>query len=290
MHLSEKMSNLIKCLVFMNFLKIITVEETDFDIVWGETMTELEGKNNACRHRECTLGDFVADAIVDTVIKGMWSINTTEMLKWSAIPIVLVHAGMFHDSIPPGEITQSVLLRALPRRHQFIMLKITGQTLTQALFHAIEQGPAGQWRASEFLQVNGLRIVYDLTRLGVRRLNSIMVRCTDCTYPVYVPVRIDALYNVICPRIIADGGLGYDMLREDSLSRLLLIGSDLDIVIEYLKKFRPAYAINQLRIVFNPIPRTAKELSTINLRGDSTKTYPYCIITTILSMITIMIF
>lgn len=64
----------------------------------------------------------------------------------------------------------------------------------------------------------GIHVVYDVSRTPRNRVVSIEVLCTACRVPTYVPLEMDKTYTVILPSFLYQGGDGYNMLKEKSLS------------------------------------------------------------------------
>lgn len=65
-----------------------------------------------------------------------------------------------------------------------------------------------------FLQVAGLKVTYDFKQPINKRVVSLKVRCSNCTYPRYEPFNPQAIYRIVAPNFLQDGGDGYYMLRD----------------------------------------------------------------------------
>lgn len=63
----------------------------------------------------------------------------------------------------------------------------------------------------------GIHVVYDLSRKPGDRVVKLDVLCTRCRVPTYEPLRTDEVYKVILPSFLANGGDGYQMLKEELL-------------------------------------------------------------------------
>lgn len=63
----------------------------------------------------------------------------------------------------------------------------------------------------------GIHVVYDLSRAPGSRVVSLEVLCTACRVPAYVPLQMDAIYNVTLPSYMLFGGDGYSMLKDKNL-------------------------------------------------------------------------
>lgn len=60
-------------------------------------------------------------------------------------------------------------------------------------------------------------MVYDLSRKPGDRVVKLDVLCTQCRVPSYEPLRTDEVYKVVLPSFLANGGDGYQMLKEELL-------------------------------------------------------------------------
>lgn len=63
----------------------------------------------------------------------------------------------------------------------------------------------------------GIHVVYDLSRTPGNRVVSLDVLCTQCRVPRYEPLRDDDNYKVVLPNFLANGGDGFQMLRDEVL-------------------------------------------------------------------------
>lgn len=91
----------------------------------------------------------------------------------------------------------------------------------------------------KFLQMSGLRVVYNLTKPNEQRVKSVLIRCADCLVPEYKPLNETKIYKVIMPKYIADGGDGYSMLNSIDITRIQSEVLDYQIISEYLS-LRPS--------------------------------------------------
>jgi len=60
-------------------------------------------------------------------------------------------------------------------------------------------------------------VEYSVSRPVGQRVASLSVLCTRCRVPKYEPVDPDREYRVVVTSYIAEGGDGYDMLRDENL-------------------------------------------------------------------------
>ena len=62
-------------------------------------------------------------------------------------------------------------------------------------------------------------VTYDLSREPNNRVVEVLIRCTECNIPEYLPLEEWKLYKIVMPSFIADGGDGYDVIAEHGKNR-----------------------------------------------------------------------
>lgn len=60
-------------------------------------------------------------------------------------------------------------------------------------------------------------MVYDLSRKPGDRVVTLDVLCTQCRVPSYEPLKMDEVYKVILSNFLANGGDGYQMIKDEML-------------------------------------------------------------------------
>lgn len=66
-------------------------------------------------------------------------------------------------------------------------------------------------RRGEFLQMSGVRVVYNLTQPSFARVHSVELLCADCDVPMYKPLDVFKQYKVVVGEFMSNGGHGYTM-------------------------------------------------------------------------------
>ncbi|MGH7718376.1 MAG: bifunctional metallophosphatase/5'-nucleotidase, partial [Gemmatimonadaceae bacterium] len=123
--------------------------------VVGDAPAALEGRDEACRSRECSLGDLVTDAL----------------RLGTGADVALINAGNMRldDVIGPGAITtyhlESIFLFADESRN--ITFPLTGARLREVLEHGVSERSVGR---GAFLQVSGVAFRYDPSRPSGSRI------------------------------------------------------------------------------------------------------------------------
>lgn len=238
----------------------------------GHTKVFLDGD---CRKKECNLGNFIADSLVD-----YHAIQYTENEFWTDAAIGFFQAGGIRTSIElnlDGSITMADVHTLLPFENTVVLIEVTGQELMEALEHSVwrvgqEGGPAG-----EFMQYSGIEVTYDYSKPSGERVVSALALCAQCSVPILEPIVLTNKYRILTVSFIGSGGDGYSML-ENKLVRNLGV-TELDVFIEFLKKRSPIYPSVEWRITIlndeqttdqpdpsspNPTPSTILPETTTN--------------------------
>lgn len=115
-------------------------------------------------------------------------------------------------------------------------------------YDVTERDPSGR-----FLQMSGLRVVYDLNKPELERVAKVDVLCADCRIPHFKPLNQTLNYRLIVPKYIADGGDGYSVLTLDHIKKINTEDIDHQILLDYIKHKSPiAQALdNRIVIKFN---------------------------------------
>lgn len=89
---------------------------------------------------------------------------------------------------------------------------MTGRALQEALEHAVYRYSDAIGRG-EFLQMSGIRVVYDLTKETCQRVVSVSILCTSCSTPTYTDLDPNQKYGVIITSFLYEGGDGFTMFQ-----------------------------------------------------------------------------
>lgn len=91
--------------------------------------------------------------------------------------------------------------------------------MSYLLYHRYD--PKGYRLAGKFLQVSGIKVIYDISRPNGSRVKSLKVLCKACREPSYVPLNLTQIYKVAVPTYIATGGDGFVILRDKAIAHHL---------------------------------------------------------------------
>lgn len=179
--------------------------------VIGSTKVVLE--QSQCRAAECNIGNMIADAFVNARVLSYIG------HYWTDASIAFVQGGGIRSSIPAGNITQFNLDEVLPFNDMIILVQMTGSILKQALEHSVARYTGDR---GEFLQLSGVKVVYDLTQSVGERVQSIQVRCAECDIPQFQDLDLKKTYGVLLAKFLYNGGDGFNMFKVRIWFRTLL--------------------------------------------------------------------
>ncbi|XP_018118910.1 snake venom 5'-nucleotidase isoform X2 [Xenopus laevis] len=211
----------------------------------GKTLVYLNGSALECRNRECNMGNLICDAMIDN------NIRHPDELRWNHVSLCILNGGGIRASIDErisnGTITTEDLISVLPFEGTYDLIEIKGSTLKAAFEHSVHRYGSG---TGEFLQVGGIKVVFDIDKSPGQRVVKLEVVCTECRVPIYVPVEMDKIYKVVLPSYTAAGGDGFSMLKDESLKHDSG-DSDLSVVSNYISRMSRVYPAVEGRVTFS---------------------------------------
>jgi 5'-nucleotidase len=174
----------------------------------------IEGNRDVCRAMECSMGNLVADAMLERV-------------KDQGIDIAIANSGGLRASIDAGDVTMGEVLTVLPFQNTLSTFQISGETLMAALENGVSQVADGSGR---FPQVSGMTFAVDLTKEPGSRISNVMIGGE--------PVDMAKVYGAVSNNFVRNGGDGYSMFRD--AMNAYDFGPDLaDVTAEYLAENAP---------------------------------------------------
>jgi 5'-nucleotidase len=199
--------------------------------VVAETAEAIEGSREVCRVMECSMGNLVADAMLDRV-------------KDQGVQIAIQNGGGLRASIDAGEVTMGEVLTVLPFQNTLSTFQVPGQSVIDALENGLSQVEEG---AGRFPQVAGLKFTWDPAAAPGSRVVEVMVQAGDA----WAPIDTSATYTLVSNNYVRTGGDGYDIF--ESAENAYDFGPDLaDVTAEYLAKKGPY------------VPYTDGRIATVN--------------------------
>lgn len=173
----------------------------------GYAKVHLDG--DSCRQTECNLGNMISDALIYT------RVNQYHGEHWTDAAVCFVQGGGIRASKPFGKITKFDLKTILPFNNSMLLMNITGAGILEALEHSVQQYTGDR---GEFLQISGLRVVYDMKKEPNHRVRSVEILCADCELPQYSKLDRNKEYGVIISHFLYNGGDGFSMFKVKAFS------------------------------------------------------------------------
>lgn len=166
------------------------------------------------RKRESNFANFVGDSLVEYT-----ALRYTRTEGWTDTPIAMVNAGSVRKDVRTSKknynITRKMLNEALPFRQRIVAVTLPGAALIETLENAVRA--AGLTRGGEFLQVSGLRVLFDFAQLPGERVKQVRVYCDFCSYPRFQYVNPNKHYNILVNTYLATGGDGHVTFKRDGM-------------------------------------------------------------------------
>lgn len=158
----------------------------------GRAPGPFEADVRLCRVEECLSGDITADALKAR----------------TGARVALVNGGSIRRSLSSGVVSAGDVLTMLPFANSLMIGTVSGKTLLAAL----EYGLSGiEDTRGRFLQVAGLRYVFDAARPKGKRLVSAEVLNEDGRWE---SIKTERSYRVATLDYLARGGDGYVMFKD----------------------------------------------------------------------------
>lgn len=180
----------------------------------------IDGNRDTCRVQECSMGNLVADAMLDRVAD-------------QGVQIAFANSGGLRAGIDAGEVTMGEVLTVLPFQNTLSTFEISGAGVIAALENGVSQV---EEVAGRFPQVAGLSFVWDPAGVANEsRVSEVMVASEDG----WAPIDPEATYLAVTNNYVRNGGDGYKMFMGED-KNAYDFGPDLaDVTAEYLAANQP---------------------------------------------------
>ena len=185
----------------------------------GSTESAVDGSREVCRAKECTMGNLVADALLDRV-------------KDQGVTIAFQNGGGLRASIDAGTVTMGEVLTVLPFQNSIATFQLKGSDVVAALENGVGQIEEG---AGRFSQVAGLKYTFDRSKPPGSRVVSVEVKEGDA----FVPLDPAKTYSAVANNYTRSGGDGYKVFATNAINPYDFGPSLEDSVATYIGKNSP---------------------------------------------------
>ncbi|MGV1834493.1 5'-nucleotidase C-terminal domain-containing protein [Rhizobium rhizogenes] len=219
------------------------IEELRHKVI-GTSEGPIEAAREVCRVQECSMGNLVADAILDRT-------------KGQGISIAIQNGGGLRASIGAGDVSMGGVLTVLPFQNTVATFQLTGAEVKTALENGLSQIDEG---AGRFPQVSGLKYTFDKSKPPGSRLVSVTVQ----EGTEFVPLDPDKTYGVVSNNYMRAGGDGYSVFAQNG-KNAYDFGPDLaGVVADYLAAHNPykPYTDGRITQIAAAQPEAAKPVQT----------------------------
>lgn len=186
----------------------------------SETTAAIDGDRNSCRAIECSMGNLIADAML-------------EHTRGQGVTIAIQNGGGIRASIDEGVITMGEVLTVLPFQNTLATFQLTGADLKASLEAGISEIEEGK---GKFPQVAGLKYSFDKSVApNEGRLKSVEVEEGGA----WVPLDEAKTYTIATNNFVRAGGDGYKLFAENAQNAYDFGPSLEQVVADYLAANRP---------------------------------------------------
>ncbi len=173
------------------------IEEAMANVI-GETSEFIEGDRSVCRAMECSMGNLVADAMLERVAD-------------QGIHVAIQNGGGLRASIDAGEVTMGEIFTVLPFQNTLATFQMTGADIVASLENGVSQVEDG---AGRFAQVSGMRYSWNPAGEPGSRIVSVEVMMDGS----FAPIDPEATYGVVSNNFMRRGGDGYALFRDNGMN------------------------------------------------------------------------
>ena len=186
----------------------------------SETSDVIDGDRKSCRAVECTMGNLIADAMLDRT-------------KDQGVTIAIQNGGGIRASIDAGVITMGEVLTVLPFQNTLATFQLGGKDLRASLEAGLSEIEEGK---GKFPQVAGLKYSFDKSVApNEGRLKSVEVK----DGANWVPLDDAKTYTIATNNFVRAGGDGYKLFASNAQNAYDFGPSLEQVVADYLAANRP---------------------------------------------------
>lgn len=211
------------------------------EVVVGNTSIVLDMLS--CKVKECNLGNLITDAMIYKYATEYHGEG------WTDAPMAVLQRGGIRSSIAhinlPAAVTMGDLLTVLPFDGHMVKLTVNGSHIWKMLEHSVARYKPTK-APGEFLQLSGIKVIYDLKKRPGMRVVKVTLRCGMCEVPEYRVLNRSQEYKILTTSFLAAGGDGYSVFKDLPIEPLSY--NELDATAFYLQTHSPVYTAVEDRI------------------------------------------
>lgn len=204
--------------------------------VVGKTSVDL--LHTSCRHGECALGSFAADAFV---------YETRLALPETLVFASIIQAAGMRSGFTVGDVKYADIVAFMPFETTLDILELPGNVIMEVFEHSVSRSfVEEEFIGIHMLQVSGLKLRFNVTKPVGQRLLSIQIQVNESGD--FENLNPHKLYTLIVPSFIANGGDGFTIIRANRRNhRVGLL--DIDVVESFVLRRSPISSKSDGRIV-----------------------------------------
>uniref|UniRef100_L7M8T9 Putative salivary ecto-5'-nucleotidase/apyrase n=1 Tax=Rhipicephalus pulchellus TaxID=72859 RepID=L7M8T9_RHIPC len=216
----------------------------------GSTKVLLEADDKVCRYKECNSANLMADAFLDYYANR----NSSVPGAWSIVNAAVINGGSAKSSIPQKpNVLLGDLISTMPYDNELVLLNISGSDLLRMFEHGVAKFTWYPDLEGRFLQVSGMRVVYNFNFPSEHRVVSLKILCANCSVPEYEEVKAEKMYRIVTTAFIANGGDGFQF--NETVTKHTEGISAFDVFEQYFIKMSPIKTPVEGRVVVRHLPR-----------------------------------
>ncbi|XP_040079523.1 protein 5NUC-like [Ixodes scapularis] len=201
----------------------------------GISKVLLEASHKICRLKECNMVNLIADSFLEFYADR----NSTIPGAWSDVNAAVVNAGITRTSIQQGIVLQRHILEAMPFESSLVVLTMNGDQLQKMFDFGISKFTWFGDPEGSFLQVSGMKVIYNFSRPQDSRTKKLVILCANCSVPKYETVQPTVTYKIVTTSFIARGGDGFTF-DKDVIDSMKTEGRmDVEVFTDYFRKLSP---------------------------------------------------
>ncbi|CAN7986184.1 unnamed protein product [Ixodes hexagonus] len=219
--------------------------------VVASTQVYLQGDKETLRFTESNMGNVMAEAFLKHFSKR----RRTSPDSWSSVSAVFINSGALRAPIEEGSITLEDVTNVLPYDNTMVVFNLTGAQLKSIVEHGVRHyNSPGIVKSGAFLQMAGVRVVYNLYCKPGNRVVDLQILCAACLIPRFERVQQDSWYTIGTLKYAANGGDNFDFSFVKPGDRVDTNFLDSAMAIEYLNASSPVTMGLDGRISFRRMP------------------------------------